>query len=131
MAAGTAGDSRITTWGITSSGTLSSNQAFYRMVHTPVLIVLGGQSDVAYPNGQRDFTNIAPLGLPILLFSKDIGHGGDLFSSRGGDFTKINLAWLNWQLKGDTGATGKGFLVGSGCTFCNNSAWEYKSMNVQ
>jgi hypothetical protein len=131
MAAGTAGDPRITTWGITSSGTLSANQAYYRMVHTPVLIVLGGQSDVAYPNGQRDFTNIAPLGFPILLFSKDIGHGGDLFSSRGGDFTKINLAWLNWQLKGDTGATGKGFLVGSGCTFCSNSAWEYKSMNVQ
>jgi hypothetical protein len=65
------------------------------------------------------------------MFSKDIGHGGDLFSSRGGDFTKIDLAWLNWHLKGDVGATGKGVLVGASCTYCSNSAWEVKSMNIQ
>jgi hypothetical protein len=131
MAEGTAGDPRMTTWGLTSSGSLSVNQAFYRTVHTPSLIVVGGPSDIAYENGKRDYTNIAALGIPILFFSKDIGHGGDLFSSRGGDFTRINLAWLNWHLKGDLGATGKGFLVGSGCLFCSNSAWEYSSMNVQ
>ena len=96
-----------------------------------MLIVLGGPSDIAYENGERDYTNIAALGIPILLFSRDIGHGGDLFSSRGGDFAKIDLAWLNWHLKGDTTATGKGLLVGSGCTYCTNSAWEVKSMSIQ
>jgi hypothetical protein len=132
MAEGTAGDPRITTWGINSSGTLSSNQAFYKTIHTPVLIVLGGPSDIAYENGKRDYDAISALaGIPVMLFSKDIGHGGDLFSSRGGDFTKIDLAWLNWQLKGDVGATGKGVLVGSGCTYCTNSAWEVKSKNIQ
>jgi dienelactone hydrolase len=131
MAEGTAGDPRMTTWGINSSGLLSANQNFTKTVHTPVLIVLGGPSDIAYENGERDYTNIAALGVPIMLFSKDIGHGGDLFSTRGGDFTKIDLAWLNWQLKGDTGATGKGVLVGSTCTYCTNSAWEKKSMNIQ
>ena len=131
MAEGTAGDPRITTWGLNSSGMLSANQTFYRTVHTPVLIVLGGPSDIAYENGERDYTNIAALGMPIILFSKDIGHGGDLFSSRGGDFAKIDLAWLNWHLKGDTTATGKGLLVGSGCTYCTNSAWEVKSMSIQ
>jgi hypothetical protein len=131
MAEGTAGDPRMTTWGINSSGLTSANQAFIRTVHTPVLIVLGGPSDIAYQNGERDYTSIAPLGMPIMLFSKDIGHGGDLFSSRGGDFTKIDLAWLNWQLKGDVGATGKGVLVGGSCTYCSNSAWEVKSMNIQ
>ena len=65
-----------------------------------------------------------------MLFSKASGHGGDLFSSRGGDFTKIDIAWLNWWLKGDTTATGKGVLVGSGCPYCTNSAWEVKSMNI-
>ena len=110
---------------------ISANSAFYKTVHTPVLIVLGGQSDIAYPNGERDYTSIAALGIPIMLFSKDIGHGGDLFSTRGGDFAKIDLAWLNWQLKGDTTATGKGVLVGAGCTYCTNSAWEVKSMNIQ
>ena len=131
MAEGTAGDPRITTWGLNSSGLFGADQAFYKTVHTPVLIVLGGSGDIAYTNGERDYTNLAALGTPIMLFSKALGHGGDLFSSRGGDFTKIDLAWLNWQLKGDTGATGKGVLIGSGCTYCKDAAWEVKSMNIQ
>jgi hypothetical protein len=53
-----------------------------------------------------------------------------LFSNRGGDFTKINLAWLNWWLKGDQGATGKGALVGAGCSYCSNNAWEVKSAHL-
>ena len=130
MAEGTAGDPRITTWGINSSGLFSANQAFYKTIHTPVLIVLGGPSDNAYENGKRDYDNISALGIPIMLFSKDIGHGGDLFGSRGGDFTKIDLAWLNWHLKGDVTATGKGLLVGAGCSYCTNSAWEVKSKNI-
>ncbi|HVY36741.1 MAG TPA: hypothetical protein VHM31_02365 [Polyangia bacterium] len=131
MAEGTAGDPRITTWGLNSSGLLSSIPGFYQTVHTPVLIVLGGSSDIAYQNGEKDYTGIAAVGVPIMLFSKDLGHGGDLFSSHGGDFTKIDLAWLNWRLKGDETATGKGVLVGGSCTYCSNSAWEVKSMNVQ
>ena len=131
MAEGTAGDSRITTWGITSSGLVSANANYLKMVHTPVLIILGGSGDVAYPNGERDYSSIAALGVPVLLFSKALGHGGDLFSTRGGDFAKIDLAWLNWQLKGDLSATGKGLLVGSGCPYCKDSAWEVKSMNIQ
>ena len=130
MSLGTAGDPRITTWGLTSSGLLSAIPAFYKTIHTPVLLILGGPSDNAYPNGQRDYDNISALNIPILLFSKDIGHGGDLNAKNGGDFTKINLAWLNWQLKGDQTATGKGLLVGSGCSYCSNSAWEVKSKNI-
>ena len=130
MAEGTAADPRITTWAINSSGTFSVNQAFYKSIHTPVLVVLGGTGDIAYENGERDYDNISALGSPIMLFSKALGHGGDLFSSRGGDFTKIDLAWLNWWLKGDMAATGKGVLVGAGCTYCTDSAWETKSANL-
>jgi hypothetical protein len=130
MAEGTAGDPRMTTWGITSSGLTGANQAFYKTVHTPVKVLLGGSGDVAYTNGERDYDNISALGIPIVLFSKALGHGGDLGSKNGGDFTKVNLAWLNWQLKGDEGATGKGFLVGDSCTFCKDSAWEVKSANL-
>lgn len=130
MAEGTAGDTRITTWGLNSSGMFSANQAFYNTVHTPVLIVLGGSGDIAYTNGERDYDNIAAVGVPIMLFSKALGHGGDLFSKNGGDFTKIDLAWLNWWLKGDETATGKGLLVGSSCPYCSDSAWETKSANL-
>ena len=130
MAEGTAGDPRMTTWGITSSGMFSENQALYDSIHTPVLILLGGPSDSAYANGSRDYDNISELGVPVVFLSKDIGHGGDLFQSGGGDFTKINLAWINWWLKGDETATGKGMLVGASCPYCNDSEWEYDSANV-
>jgi len=130
MSEGTAGDPRMTTVGVTSSGLTSADQAFYKTVHTPVLVILGGTSDIAYDNGERDFDSLSALGIPIMLFSKNIGHGGDLGSARGGDFTKIGLSWLNWRLKGDEGATGKGVLVGASCTYCTNSAWEVKSKNI-
>ena len=131
MSEGTAGDSRITTWGLNSSGLLSADATYLKKVHTPVLVVLGGSGDIAYTNGERDYTTIAGNGIPIMLFSKALGHGGDLFSSHGGDFTKIDLAWLNWQLKGDTTATGKGLLIGASCPYCSDSAWEVKSANIQ
>jgi hypothetical protein len=131
MAEGTASDSRMTTWGITSSGLTSADATFYKTIRTPVKILLGGSGDVAYTNGERDYTNISALGVPILLLSKDgAGHGGDL-SKGTGDFNTVNLAWLNWQLKGDEGATGKGLLIGSSCKYCNASGWEFKSANIQ
>ncbi|HET8932573.1 MAG TPA: alpha/beta hydrolase [Polyangiales bacterium] len=130
MAEGTAGDPRITTWGLNSSGLFAADDALYKTIHTPVLIVLGGSADIAYENGERDYDNIAPLGMPIMLFSKNgSNHGGDLMNGMG-DFAKIDLAWLNWWLKGDLTATGKGVLVGPTCTYCTDSTWEVKSMNV-
>ena len=123
-------DARITTWGVNSSGMAGANQDYYDMVRTPVLFVEGGPSDIAYDGGAEGYAAIAKLKFPVLWFSKDLGHGGDLFQARGGDFTKINIAWLNWWLKGDQTATGKGLLVGAGCPYCSNASWEYKSMNV-
>jgi hypothetical protein len=130
MAEGTAGDSRMTAWGITSSGMTSKVASFYKTIHTPVKILLGGSDDIAYANGESDYDEISALGIPIILLSKTgAGHGGDLNNGKG-DFNSVNLAWLNWQLKGDVGATGKGALVGSSCKYCTNSAWEVKSKNL-
>lgn len=132
FAQGTAKDPRITTWGLTSSGSFSNNPTLWNSVHTPVLFIEGNQDATgAYTNGLRDYNGIAPLGKPVMFFSnKTAGHGGDLFSANGGAFTKIHLAWINWWLKGDEGATGKGALVGSGCSYCTNSNWEVKSANL-
>jgi hypothetical protein len=132
MAAGTAGDSRITAWGVTSSGLTNPYQEFYKTVHTPVKILVGGSSDQANPNGARDYTNISALGnIPVIYLSQNsAGHGGDLGNGKG-NFNSVNLAWLNWQLKGDTTATGKGALFGSTCKYCTDSGWVYKSANIQ
>ena len=59
-----------------------------------------------------------------------MGHGGDLWDANGGDFTRINLAWLNWWLKGDEGPTGKGVLVGDDCSYCTDHNWEVMSENL-
>ncbi|NLE02679.1 MAG: alpha/beta hydrolase [Fibrobacter sp.] len=132
-----AGDPRTTTWGVSSSGSFGDNPDLWNSVHTPVLI-LEGNRDVrsqggtdAYFNGLRDYDGIAARKWPVYFIShKNMGHGGDLGSSYGGEFTKINLAWLNWWLKGDTGTTGKGVLVGSTCTYCTDNNWEIKSANI-
>jgi hypothetical protein len=131
MAENVSGDPRFTAIGITSSGLMGANATLYNKIHTPFKIMNGGSSDIAYENGLRDYQQISALGKPIIYFSKtSAGHGGDLNQARG-DFNRVNLAWLNWQLKGDTGATGKGFLVGSTCQFCTNSGWDYMIANLQ
>lgn len=131
MAMGTAADPRITTWGITSSGLFGANQAFYSTVDTPVIVIVGNETDQANPNGRRDYDNLSAAGVPIMFFEDaTAGHGGDLFQQGGGDFNKINLAWLNWWLKGDETATGKGLLVGPECPYCTDSNWEVLSANL-
>jgi hypothetical protein len=131
MAENVAGDPRFTAIGITSSGLMGANNNLWDSMHAPFKIMNGGSSDVAYENGLNDYDAISSRGIPILYFSKtSAGHGGDLGQGRG-DFNLVNLAWLNWQLKGDEGATGKAFLIGPTCEFCNDGGWEFKSANIE
>lgn len=133
MAADTAADPRMTTWGHTSSGSFSVNQAFYDSIHTPVIIITGTADSLgANENGQRDFDNISDReDIPVMMFAKvGADHGGDLWAANGGHFTKINVAWLNWWLKGDETATGKGMLVGAGCPYCSDNTWQIQSANL-
>ncbi len=131
MSENVAGDPRFTAIGITSSGLMGANDRLWDSMHAPFKIMNGGSSDVAYENGLRDYDGISSRGIPILYFSKtSAGHGGDLNQGRG-DFNLVNLAWLNWQLKGDEGSTGKAFLYGPDCEFCTDSGWDYKSANIE
>lgn len=130
MAENVSDDPRFSAIGITSSGLMGNNAALYDAIHTPFKIMNGGPSDIAYENGLRDYEQISQRGIPIVYFAKtSAGHGGDLNQGRG-DFNLVNLAWLNWQLKGDEGATGKAFLHGATCEFCSDSGWEYMSANI-
>lgn len=133
MAAGTAADPKMTTWGHMSSGSFAVDPAFYASIHTPVLIVTGTADSLgAHENGQRDFDNISQRDdIPVMMFAKvGADHGGDLWAPNGGHFTKIHLAWLNWWLKGDESATGKGLLVGGSCSYCSDPTWQIQSANL-
>ena len=63
--------------------------------------------------------------------TKVSGSGPDQVTVETNADSAIDVAWLNWRLKGDETATGKGVLVGSGCQYCTDSAWEVKSANLE
>lgn len=123
MAASASSDARITTWILDSSSGVSAS------VRTPGLIVLGGSDDIAYTGGVNNYDSITSA--PVVLVSTPVGHVGTYRQDNGGSFAKVNLAWLDWRLKGDEGATGKGYLVGASCGLCSDTAWTIQSKNVQ
>ncbi len=127
MTEGAATDPRVTTFMINNSGMLSFDQKIADAMHTPGLILLGGQSDAAYPNGMNDFAKIGKI--PLVVASVDVGHGGTYQADNGGSFAKVDLAWLDWWLKGDEGPNGKGLFLGAGCGLCSDSAWTIQSKN--
>jgi hypothetical protein len=32
--------------------------------------------------------------------------------------------WLNWQLRGDEGPSGRGYFLGEDCVICQDTDWE-------
>ena len=68
-------------------------------IHTPIMYLLGGETDIAYGNGMDDFHRISHV--PALAVNFPVGHGGTYSQSNGGEFNVSALAWLLWQLKGD------------------------------
>jgi len=96
-------------------------------LHSPVLYIDGGKSDMAYPNGEDDFARIDKVPIAIAHLN-DVGHGGTYSQPNGGEFGKVALAWLKWQLKGDE-AAGKMFS-GPDCGLCKDAQWEYKKKKM-
>ena len=103
------GDPRITTTVVCNSGVLPTpsprrgmpplSKDDLKKFHGPVLYILGGPSDIAYKNGMDDFARVSHV--PIVMTNHDVGHGGTYHLPRGGEFTRVALPWLDWQLKGN------------------------------
>ena len=123
-----AGDPRVKAVLILHSGVFNNgspiqglqvDKSVLKTLHTPVLYLLGGKSDIAWPNGTDDVARIDSV--PALLASHDVGHGGTFNQSNGGEEAQVTREWLDWQLLGDTEAA-KAF-VGSDCGLCRNPQW--------
>ncbi len=99
-----AGDPRLKTYLILNAGMGNMEMAgastkSLESLHAPILYLVGGKGDVAYANAQIDYDRIKHV--PVAL--GDIpaaGHGGTYHEKGGGDFGRMVLAWLDWQLKG-------------------------------
>ncbi len=123
------GDPRIRTTVVCNSGVLPAPTQMKLMpaltkddlrdFHAPVLYLMGGPSDIAYPNAMDDFARIDHV--PVAMTNLDVGHGGTYGKPHGGEYTSVALAWLDWQLKGRTEAS-RHFL-GQDATLARDPRW--------
>lgn len=120
--------SALTTFMVLNSGMTSLNQSVINAFKVPMLVVVGGESDQAYPNGTRDYEAVQTI--PAVWMSSNVGHGGTYSADNGGAYAQVCVNWMNWWLKGDTGPKGKGYFVGANCGLCSNSTWTIKSKNI-
>jgi dienelactone hydrolase len=95
-------------------------------LHSPVLYLLGGSSDIAYGNGTDDFRRIEKL--PAFMANMDVGHGGTYGRPHGGEFAKVAVAWFDWQLKDDKEAAK--MFTGQPCGLSNSPNWKVEKKNI-
>jgi hypothetical protein len=124
-------DPRVATVGIWNSGLIQPDEKIFAGLHSSVIIVTGGESDIAYANGKRDFETL-PARVPVFYgVHPSVGHGGTYNEDNGGAFGVAAVAWLKWQLMNDTGANGKGYFVGNPCGLCSNAQWKTDSRSLK
>lgn len=95
-------------------------------LHTPVLYVLGGPGDVAFPNGSDDFKRIAHV--PAALVQLPVGHGGTFFTANGGAVAALSVDWLEWQLRADKSAART--FKGANCRLCVVPTWTIEKKGI-
>lgn len=88
-------------------------------LHTPVLFLLGGKSDVAWTFGDQGFNDLSKV--PVFFGSIDVGHGGTFDKPHGGTGAQVATDWLEWQMRGNKQAALT--FVGSGCRLCADPQW--------
>lgn len=98
-----------------------------KTLHTPVLYIQGGPSDIAYGNGMDDFRRIEHV--PAAIANIDVGHGGTFMDPEGGRAAQVAVAWLEWQLRGDEDA--KQWFVGPKCRLCTDADWTFERKNLR
>jgi hypothetical protein len=106
----------------TGDGTLlvATTKKDLAFIHSPTLYINGDSIDPATANAADDVARLDHV--PVFFGSRHgSGHAGTYSHANGGEFANIAVAWLRWQLKGDTNA-GKMF-TGPACSLCSDPKW--------
>ena len=98
-----------------------------KALHTPVIYILGGPTDIAYKNGMDDYLKINHV--PVAVANIDKGHGGTYFEPNGGAAATLAVNWLQWQLRGDRKA--KALFTGKNCGLCKDTQWTFQKKNIR
>jgi dienelactone hydrolase len=97
-----------------------------KQLHSPIIYIIGGPKDIAYPNAMDDFKRIEKV--PVAIINLDVGHGGTYAQPHGGAFSGPTIAWLKWQLNGDEEAAL--MFKGEKCGLCMDTEWEIETNNI-
>ena len=124
-------DPRVTTTVVLNSGMMADGDQYMRRhelersildeMHAPIAYFIGGESDIAYPNAEKDWQALQALDLVAINANMDVGHGATYQMPNGGPFARGPLAWLQWQLRDD--AQARAMFVGEACGFCTDGDW--------
>ena len=107
-------------------GAMAVGKDILQKLHQPVIYINGGEEDIAYANGMDDFEKIDKV--PVAMANFDVGHGGTYAQPNGGEFAKVAVGWLQWQLKGDK--TAAKMFTGPDCGLCKDSEWKYEKKKI-
>jgi len=122
-----AADDRVTALGIFNSGELDPALTDSVVAHLtkPVFYFLGGEDDIAYENGMRDYAAL-PEGTPSWVGNYPVGHGGTYSEPGGGVFGTAGQHYFRWVLRGETEASE--YFTGSGAT---DDGWTVQSKSLE
>jgi hypothetical protein len=130
-------DPRVKTLVIHNSGMLNAGpttmtgasvgKEVLQTLHTPVIYIEGGPTDIAYENGMDDFKRISHV--PAMIANLPVGHGGTFNEPNGGAAASVAVSWLNWQLRGDAESAKR--FVGEDCGLCKDAQWSVQRKQFQ
>ena len=127
-------DARIKTIMVMNSGYFGSDDSADKaslntMKQKSVIWILGGETDIAWENGNDDFKRMSGTMPAFLCSLEGIGHGGTYMQPNGGDYAKVATAWLKWWLKGDNEAAK--MFTGPEPGVSKMPGWMYLRKNIQ
>jgi hypothetical protein len=99
---------------------LVTSPLWFERLHTPVLYLIGNETDVGHHVAMADYPRIDHV--PVFLAERDVGHEGTFQEPNGGAAAKAAVQWLEWRLRGDETA-GRAF-AGADCGLCVDPDWK-------
>ena len=109
-----AGDKRVATALVLSSGLSGDQKMLFSTYHAPMVFITGGTSDMLHATALANFNAINNL--PLWFGSQNSGHMGTWNQINAGEMGRAATGWVRWKLLGDAAA--EKMFVGADCELC-------------
>ena len=105
-----------------------SSSPLVKSLQKPVFYFLGGSSDIAYNNGERDFKELPPT-TPTWKGNLPVGHMATYRQPKGGKFGTAMWKWLDWTLLGNN-SSGIYFTGSGPGSAAKDDGWSVERRNL-